>query len=336
MANQLKKKFIGNDQVDGTKILLGEGQDLRRIVSGVETNVISVLESADAGLQSEIDAVEISIANEISNRIADVDAEESARIAAVSAEQSARESADTTLQNNITAEANARIAADALLIPLSQKGAANGVATLDAGGLIPTGQLPSYVDDVLEYANLAGFPVTGETGKIYVAIDTNKTYRWSGSVYIYITSGAVDSVNTKTGVVVLDASDIKMLDGTTTIEVKLNALQAEIDAEETARANADTALDGRLDILEAIAHGKFKKALISGDITNGYVDLPHLIKANSLVASVDRLAIHEGAAEDYTVSTVGLVSRITFLNSLVSPGNESLTVGDNVYFKYQY
>jgi hypothetical protein len=51
------------------------------------------------------------------------------------------------------------------------------------GGLVPSSQLPSYVDDVLEYANLAALPATGEAGKIYVAIDTNKIYRWSGSVY---------------------------------------------------------------------------------------------------------------------------------------------------------
>ena len=54
------------------------------------------------------------------------------------------------------------------------------------GGLIPSAQLPSYVDDVVEAANLAAFPGTGETGKIYVAIDTGYTYRWSGSVYIRI------------------------------------------------------------------------------------------------------------------------------------------------------
>jgi hypothetical protein len=51
------------------------------------------------------------------------------------------------------------------------------------GGTVPANQLPSYVDDVLEYADLAGFPVTGETGKIYIAIDTNLTYRWTGTVY---------------------------------------------------------------------------------------------------------------------------------------------------------
>lgn len=56
------------------------------------------------------------------------------------------------------------------------------------GGLVPASQLPSYVDDVLEFANLASFPVTGETGKIYVALDTNKTYRWSGSIYVEVSS----------------------------------------------------------------------------------------------------------------------------------------------------
>ena len=53
-------------------------------------------------------------------------------------------------------------------------------------GKVPSSQLPSYVDDVLEFANLASFPATGESGKIYIALDTNKTYRWSGSVYVII------------------------------------------------------------------------------------------------------------------------------------------------------
>ena len=54
------------------------------------------------------------------------------------------------------------------------------------GGKIPTSQLPAYVDDVLEYANLSAFPATGETGKIYVALDTNLTYRWSSTAYVEI------------------------------------------------------------------------------------------------------------------------------------------------------
>lgn len=65
-------------------------------------------------------------------------------------------------------------------------GTKNGVASLDANGKVPTSQLPSYVDDVLEYSSKSGFPTTGETGKIYVATDTNLTYRWSGSAYVEI------------------------------------------------------------------------------------------------------------------------------------------------------
>ena len=57
---------------------------------------------------------------------------------------------------------------------------------LDGAGKIPSTFLPSYVDDVEEYNNLAAFPATGETGKIYVAIDTGFVYRWSGSVYVQI------------------------------------------------------------------------------------------------------------------------------------------------------
>lgn len=63
------------------------------------------------------------------------------------------------------------------------------------GGLVPSSQLPAYVDDVLELANLASFPVTGEVGKIYLALDSNKQYRWSGSSYIQITNGLIASTN---------------------------------------------------------------------------------------------------------------------------------------------
>ena len=103
---------------------------------------------------------------------------------------------------------NADKAATVDVILATQKGAASGVCPLDATSKVASTYLPSYVDDVLEYANLAGFPGTGETGVIYVALDTNKTYRWSGSAYIYITSGAVDSVAGKTGVVTLAKADV--------------------------------------------------------------------------------------------------------------------------------
>jgi hypothetical protein len=77
----------------------------------------------------------------------------------------------------------------------ANKGAANGYAPL-VSGLVPSIYLPAYVDEVLDFANLASFPVTGETGKIYVAAATNKQYRWSGSVYVELVSspGTTDDV----------------------------------------------------------------------------------------------------------------------------------------------
>lgn len=82
-------------------------------------------------------------------------------------------------------------------VSTSLVGAASGVAPLDSGSKVPAAYLPSYVDDVLEYANLAAFPATGSTGTIYVADDTGKIYRWSGSAYVEISPspGSTDAVS---------------------------------------------------------------------------------------------------------------------------------------------
>lgn len=111
-------------------------------------------------------------------------------------------------------------------IPASEKGQPNGVATLGADGLVPSGQLPSYVDDVVEayivgstpLANdwlsltAGGAALTPETGKIYVVMTEgayqNKQYRWGGTTYVLCNPSDVNSVNGKTGVVVLTQDDV--------------------------------------------------------------------------------------------------------------------------------
>lgn len=379
MAQQIKKKFIGNDQVGENQILIESGGAVRAMNGATEVDLVSISSS------------EVFL---------------------------------------------------------------NGVKVLDSSNLIPSAILPSYVDDVLEYANLAAFPATGETGKIYVALDTNKCYRWSGSTYIQITSGAVDSVNGETGVVVLDASDIQMVSEATSVESKLVSLQGEVNATEDdishlvtlsgvavdsdnlgsftgatipdsqtikqalqaietafeeADQNAndlislsgvaensanlgsftgvtisdsqtikaalqdlesaheahlndasgahnasaialDSAVNGetdvqgsledhesRIDTLETSltpTWGRQKFDLTATDISNGYVDLSEEAIAESIHAFVDRLAIHQ--AEDFTVSVVGSVTRITFAGDLVSPGQSQIDATDNIYVRYQY
>lgn len=69
---------------------------------------------------------------------------------------------------------------------INSKGAPNGLASLNESGIIPSAQLPSYVDDVIEINTFNNLPSTGESGKIYITQDTNLTYRWSGSAYTEI------------------------------------------------------------------------------------------------------------------------------------------------------
>ena len=114
----------------------------------------------------------------------------------------------------------------------SEKAQANGYASLDGGGKIPTAQLPSYVHDVEEYANEGAFPVTGASNIIYLAADTNDSYRWTGSQYVKI-SGKVDAVDGQTGNVDLSgvylgigdkAVDSDLLDGVNGSDYKKRAI----------------------------------------------------------------------------------------------------------------
>ena len=88
---------------------------------------------------------------------------------------------------------------------MSQKAATDNFARL-VDGKVPESQLPSYVDDVVEYDSKSAFPATGEEGKIYVDKSTNLTYRWSGSTYIQVGGGNLNLEN-GTGDVLIQTTD---------------------------------------------------------------------------------------------------------------------------------
>lgn len=102
------------------------------------------------------------------------------------------EGIDDRVANLIKAGSNISISysdnTDELVISATGLQVAGNYATL-VNGKVPADQLPGYIDDVVEYPNFASFPQVGESNKIYVSLDNNKTYRWSGSAYIDITSG---------------------------------------------------------------------------------------------------------------------------------------------------
>jgi hypothetical protein len=112
--------------------------------------------------------------------------------------------------------------ASSTYVPLSSKGVANGVAPLGADNKIPSIHLPGGVDDIKEFADLASFPLVGEASIIYVALDTNKIYRWGGSAYVEISSSlALGTTNTTAfpgdrGLAVETLAD-NIVDGTQTL-----------------------------------------------------------------------------------------------------------------------
>ena len=79
----------------------------------------------------------------------------------------------------------------------ANKGKANGYASLGGDGKVPADQLPSYVDDVMEFASKTNFPSTGEKGKIYVDLSTENIYRWSGSAYMEISPSLITQADIK-------------------------------------------------------------------------------------------------------------------------------------------
>lgn len=141
---------------------------------------IEDLKEADSNLSNRIDDLDDKIDKEIADREAEIDRLENKFDGvtdkledALQKEIEDRKAGDTTITNSLNAF-------------ISTKGQPSGLAELDSTGKVPAAQLPSYVDDVLEYSTKAQFPQTGETGKIYVAKDTNLTYRWTGTQYLEI------------------------------------------------------------------------------------------------------------------------------------------------------
>jgi hypothetical protein len=134
------------------------------------------------------------------------------------------------------------------------KGVANGLAELDSGGLVPSAQLPSYVDDVIESANFAALPGTGATGKIYVTLDDGLTYRWSGSAYVEISASLALGETSSTayrgdrGKTAYDHSQVTTGNphGVTKSDVGLGNCDNTSDADKPVSTATQTALDGKV------------------------------------------------------------------------------------------
>jgi predicted heme/steroid binding protein len=199
------------------------------------------------------------------------------------------------------------------------KGVAGGYASLDGAGLVPSTQLPSYVDDVLEYTNLAGFPATGTTGKIYVALDNNKIYRWSGSAYIEVspTVGTIWGGITGT------------LANQTDLQSALDAKQDDITLTTTGTSGAATFVGNTLNIpqyeggVTSFNTRTGAITLTSSDVTTALTFTPY--NATNPNAYIALTALSAGTGISYNNTTGVITNTITQYTDALARAAISLT-----------
>lgn len=332
MSLQIQSKFISDAAIDGDKIKLSTGQAIK-LVKADGTTEVRLIELDEATGKVKVDGKEVALE-------ADLLAEVAARGAADSA-------LSTAVQALIQAEAEARVSADSALD-----------ARLDVleGADTVVGSVAKAEKDAKAYADAKIADVLGTSSSVVATFASLSTMMSdSDAATGLITSlgavrdtiqavsdGLADEVTRATGAEnALDAR-LDIIEGSVTTEGSVAKAEADAKAhadsavyiEKTRAEDAEDALDTRLDTLEARLHRKMKFVLSAQDITNGYVELAHEAMANSVVASVGRLMIHEGASDDFTVSVVAGKTRMTFVGNLVAPSEEQLAAGDVLFVKY--
>lgn len=320
----LDKSFLAYDVDFGGHKLQGvsapsAGTDAanKTYVDGQVSSEASARSAADTTLQSNISA------EASARQSADTTLQSN-----ITAEASARSAADTTLQNNITAEASARAAAD------STETAARQAADTVLDGKIATEK--GRIDAILS-ASTADKDSFAEIVSLINSVDTENdtafaSYVLSNNAALAAETAARQAADTSEASARAAADSAETAARQAADSAEASARAAADSAEQSAREAADAALDTRLDVLEAIQHRKEKFTLTSTDISNGYVDLAVSCIVDSEMVFVGSLYVHSG--DDYSVSTVGGKTRLTWSGELVQNGPSKLMVGDIVYVRY--
>lgn len=222
---------------------------------------------------------------------------------------------------------------------VANKGIANGYASLDGAGKVPSTQLPSYVDDVVEVANFAALPATGETGKIYITLDTNFVYRWSGSVYVKISEpnavwGSI--TGTLSNQTDLQSALNAKVDNTRTLTI--NGVTSDLSANRTFNVGTVTNVSGTGSVSGLSLSGSVTGSgsltlggtlsLTSSDITTG---LGYTPVTNARTLSINGTAFDLTANRSWnvgTVTSVGLELGTTGTDANIS--NSPITSSGNI------
>lgn len=194
-------------------------------------------------------------------------------------------------------------------------GVANGLATLDDSGLVPSSQLPSYVDDVLEFDSKDKFPATGEDGKIYVDKSDNKTYRYTGSGYLWINSAvatadeAVKAHKDADGNIITDTYE-KKTDAAASLATKQDKLTIDSTFSETS---------------DNVATSKGIAAYVKNSISNAKIDPSQIAELSGYEKKADAAAAYSSLQTDIDKMSTGKQDKLTFDNTPTANSNNPVT-----------
>lgn len=240
---------------------------------------------------------------------------------------------------------------------IDSKGAPNGLASLNESGIIPSAQLPSYVDDVIEVDTFSNLPGTGESGKIYIVQDTNLTYRWSGTAYVEISKSlalgetsstaypgdkgkaTTDKLNRIPDKLITDTVNVNQ----STTEAVLNFTTYRQEAQQVGR-NALTITSAT--ISQAGLMSSSDKTKLDGLVDN----IPELIATDitvdsdndSVNISLDKTSIVDGTLSGTTIninsattSKAGILTPAdkTKIDKIITNGNGTKYLSDNGTYK---
>lgn len=184
----------------------------------------------------------------------------------------------------------------------ANKGANNGYASLGSDGKVPAVQLPPYVDDVLEFATLAGFPATGETGKIFVDMSTNKLYRWTGTVYAQLSAA---STGTVTSIALTSGNGLTTSGGpiTTSGTFSIGSNTDNVRFNSLGIGMAASATTGRIDASNDIVGFSTSDIRLKKDVfvIDNAIEILSQIRGVSYVWDEQSVAVHGYSGKDYGV-----------------------------------
>ena len=299
------------DAKDYTDAEVAAEAELREMLDNSVSNRLDIIEDETGSVEGSMkkyfedgkDYTDQEVAQEVSDRQA-----------AVSAEQSARESADNAL--------------DARLDVLE------GADNIEGSVAKAEKDAKDYTDQKISDL-INGAPAVLDTLKeLADALGGDQNFASTIAGQISGLDGRLDTIEgdeNTSGSIAKALKDAKAYTDSEMAE-EVTARDAAIEVEESRAMAAESALDGRLDVLEAVQHRKHKVVISSGDVSNGYIDLPMEAMAGSVMVFVGPLFVYEG--DEYSLSVEAGKTRVTFAGELASGGDTPIASGDVIYVRY--